>query len=474
MSPSKCRHLHHQEKDLLTTRYRHSLEEALVAAKYLTTQNMLVLQSLTLYLFFASENSHSTWLLSGIALSIAQIMGLHTGNTPASTSIVEREMRRRIWWTICQLDVRVSLNLSLDLHIPHSTTTPLPLHVNDADLETYNDSAAVTERDELTDMTLALLKLEATKTTLRFQRSSSSREKRQKIISDQLKRYEHTYMKYFDPPTPTTSNSTAFRPSFSLLDICRLGTRFIMSRLWKLSYDTFPPSPPSSPTLFPVSKPPSDPLIRYNTTILSIAHQLPCKYKQYGYFFRCKYTQWHALAALLIQMCESTTGEEVDRAWEVLDAVYADWEKIGIAGGDRNKHKVVSKLWEPLMGLFDRAREARKHGLQVSKHPEASFEALVGGTLNTPLSSAPHTMLEPFHHHHHQQQQQYQNDPSTLHTALIGDPFLGSAENFSTEMAWEELDSWAKTFQDGYQEQRMQHSNHNGDQDMDMEGRFGW
>jgi len=33
---------------------------------------------------------------------------------------------------------------------------------------------------------------------------------------------------------------------------------------------------------------------------------------------------------------------------------------------------------------------------------------------------------------------------------LIGDPFLGSSSDLDTEMNWEQLDSWAKIFQNGY------------------------
>ncbi|KAF2684158.1 hypothetical protein K458DRAFT_451950 [Lentithecium fluviatile CBS 122367] len=470
LSASECRRLHKQEKHILTRRYRRSLEDALIAAGWMTTSNILVLQALAIYLFFTSENSHSTWILSGIALGLAQIMGLHID--PSSShpppSIIETEMRRRLWWTLCQLDVRVSGNCGLEPHVPHTPLPPLPLHVNDSDLAPYSSQACnqePLERDEFTDMTLALIKLEVTKTTLRFARSTSSQPKRQKIITDQLACYEHTYLRYI-------KNSPV--PSPELQKICMLGTRFIMTRLWKMLYDTYPESCPRA--LYGEVEAP-DPLITYNTDVLDIAHQLPCKYKQYGWFFRCKYSQWHALAYLLIQLCTHTTGGAVDRAWRVLDAVFADWEKSGLTGqsdeGDERdgKKKVVSKLWQPLLQLFDRAREARRCGLEgptqhisVSVNKPSTLVNAYENTTNVNVT-APQSNLQ-------RQPLPTVFPPSpTFHDGLIGDPFLGSADDFGMEMNWEQLDEWAKSFLNGYQQQREQNA---VEPDLDMEEGFSW
>lgn len=391
---------------------------------------MLVLQSLALYLFFTSENAQSTWILTGIALSIAQTMDLHSEPRTTETNVLERELRRRVWWTLCQIDVRVSGNCNLEPHVPHNASTPLPLHINDSDL-TPSSTSPPSPRTTFTDTTLALVKHEVTRTTLAFQRTPlTSRSLRESIIHTQLTRYTQHYLPLFQP------SSTSDGPTSGLLRLCHLGVRFIQTRLWKMLYDAYPSSPL---TQYDNSTNTREALIAYNTDVLEIAHQLPCKYKQYGWFFRCKYTQWHALAYLLIQMCRYTQGRAVERAWEVLDTVFGQWEEKGIASRVESGEK-VSKLWKPLLELLGRAREARARGLEV-QIPTA-FETM-------PSTLGVESQGDDMEAQENAQQQEVAED-AVYQAGLMGDPFLGSTDDLNMEMNWETLDQWAKMFEGGY------------------------
>jgi transcription factor-like protein len=73
--------------------------------------------------------------LLGVAIRIAQRMGIHSESSLATCTILEAEMRRRLWWSLVLFDSRVSELAD------HTTTTlapiwdcSVPLNVNDSDL----------------------------------------------------------------------------------------------------------------------------------------------------------------------------------------------------------------------------------------------------------------------------------------------------------------------------------------------------
>lgn len=255
---------------MLMRKYRHALEQALAQSGWMMTQNIQVLQALSLFLVFASENARSTWIVNGMALSLAQAMGLHSDSASSALSVIDTEVRRRVWWMLCQTDVRASENCGLESHVPLKCDTEPPLHVNDADLASAGENTPA-PRNELTEMTLSLVKIEMSKTNLRFKRSTATGVEKERIVRDQLKRYEDVYLKYFD------GQSEFHR-------LCYLGGRLIIARLWKMMYDATPHEGSDAE---------AESLMLYNADVLEIAHQLPSKYRQYGWFFRCKYTQWY-------------------------------------------------------------------------------------------------------------------------------------------------------------------------------------
>ena len=321
-----CQSRYGTDKRILVHKFRVALEKSLLKANWMTTQEIAVIQSLVIWLVFASETSRSTWIICGIVMSLAQAQGLHMESSSFSLTLIESEVRRRVWWMLCQIDVRVSDNCGLEPHVPLTTNIQLPLHINDADLEKYRCADDIELRDERTEMTVTLVKLEMVQAKLRFRRYKillSSGEDRDSVIHHQLQRYRDIYLKYFDDDSEYSR-------------FCCLGIRFIMARLWKLMYDASREQEPIDLSEL------DEPLLRYNADILEIAYQLPDRYRQFGWFFRCKYTQWHALAYLLIQLCKHTQGAAVERAWEVVDAVIGDSYTSGSTYSQTTKSECLS------------------------------------------------------------------------------------------------------------------------------------
>ena len=374
-------------------------------------------------------------MLSGIIVGIAQAMGMHRDSTSFSLDVVEIEVRRRIWWTLCVLDNRISEDCGLESHVPMTMDTRLPLHVNDSDLNGH-DNTTPNSKTEFTEMTVSLIKMELAEAALKiklsqYAKSELSEEDIEALIAAKVSRYETTYLKYLDQ-------------SSHLQRLCYLGTRLIIAKLWRMTYD------PYHRSTAPISEEIKAMLLLYNTEVLELAHQLPGPCSKYGWAFWCKHTQWHATAFLLIELCHYTEGPIVDRAWAALNAVFAS--KIDDDNRERSPNSLdvsmkKSVLWLPLQRLFERARQVRE---------QAVYQALP----LTPNSNVAHS-INPGYENGYGPDLALPIDDSVESSkhgkVLLGDPFLGSGpELVGEEMDWENWDMLVQSFQSEVLQQSQQ------------------
>jgi hypothetical protein len=425
----ECQSLYGMSRKPLLHTYRASLEQALKQADWLTTQEVTVLQSLAIYLVFAQDNSRSTWTICGISISLAQAIGLHMEDHSSLFTPIETEVRRRVWWSLAQIDVRVSEGCGLEPHVPLIMSAPLPLHANDVDIEPKSPRQRVLPRNERCEMTLTLIKIEMAQTKLRFKRAqyglcATNKDEGNQIVNHQIQRYKEIYMGYF---TDTSDFSR----------LCALGLRLVMARLWKLMYDASLSDGPEDKDILDES------LLRYNANVLEISHQMPDRYRKFGWFFRCKYTQWHALAYLLVQLSKHTQGPAVDRAWEVVNAFFGTWDEhnsllaqgiTSVVSSTRN-----NSMWQPLLKMLLKAQASRRQALQLSHET-----AITPSTLESDSNTTPTTPSEPFGNSE-------QRIWSMGHDrdGILGDAFLGQPPDFGEEMNWEQIDAWVDNFQTG-------------------------
>ena len=64
------------------------------------------------------------------------------------------------------------------------------------------------------------------------------------------------------------------------------------------------------------------------------------------------YIPWHALAAVLSELCTQPTGPLAERAWDIIDRRFDDWNS-------RVAYVKGAMVWWPVKKLLKRAREAR-------------------------------------------------------------------------------------------------------------------
>ena len=128
------------------------------------TTNLVTLQALILHLISVRDiyEPRVIWSLTGIAVRIAQSMGLERDGIPLGLPPFETEMRRRIWWQLKFHDFRTAELCGLakfrDVELgPENTKLPTP--VNDDQLYP-SMSSHVSEPNFLTDSVFVALRCE--------------------------------------------------------------------------------------------------------------------------------------------------------------------------------------------------------------------------------------------------------------------------------------------------------------------------
>ncbi|KAE8379202.1 fungal-specific transcription factor domain-containing protein [Aspergillus bertholletiae] len=127
-----------ERKAVLLSRYRRGARLAFTKAGILRTSKMVVLQAFVLYLLSmrATSDPQSIWSLCGVAVRMAQRIGLHRDGAQLGLSIFETEMRRRLWRQLSILDVTTAHSSGItSLHPYFSVDVLPPSNVNDSELD---------------------------------------------------------------------------------------------------------------------------------------------------------------------------------------------------------------------------------------------------------------------------------------------------------------------------------------------------
>ncbi|TLS28477.1 hypothetical protein PpBr36_01294 [Pyricularia pennisetigena] len=129
------------EKGVLVSRYHAATQQALINAGFMRSPDIMVLQAYILYLLSVRQyvDPRSLYCLIGIAVRMAQRLGIHRDGAQFGLPPFESEMRRRLWWVLLIFDRRIA-------QITGSTVTALtssnsdcnwPLNINDGDLHVH-------------------------------------------------------------------------------------------------------------------------------------------------------------------------------------------------------------------------------------------------------------------------------------------------------------------------------------------------
>ncbi|CBX98236.1 hypothetical protein LEMA_P096450.1 [Plenodomus lingam JN3] len=155
------------DKQSLVDNFREGTEAALSRANFLRTTKLETLQAFVMYLIPLCRNdiSRAHSALIGSLIRLAECMGLHRDPTTYSTSPVELQTRRLIWYQICFLDLRICEGTGPRPQIrPDDYDTRFPLNINENELErAENGDSTVdvtTDRNNITDVSISRIRFE--------------------------------------------------------------------------------------------------------------------------------------------------------------------------------------------------------------------------------------------------------------------------------------------------------------------------
>lgn len=342
-------------KDSLIRQYRFAVEQALARAGFLNTNEIVTVQAFVLFLVCVRRHDDTkfVWSLTGLALRIAQSLGLHRDGTQFGLSPFDTEMRRRLWWQLCVLDTRASEDHASDPSIlDFSFDTEFPLSINDEDLKA--DATELPKaRVGVSEMTFCLIRYEICLLTRKLtytppgQKSCKlvgnlmNLEDKEALVREAAQHLEVTYLQYCEDAGPLYWVSATI-------------ARLIMAKMSLIIYH--PLTQPGKPNS--LSQDIKDRLFMASVEIIEYSHILESETstKKWGWLFHT-YIQWHAIAFILGELCTRNNSAIVTRAWRALDIVFEDW-------GRAVTHTKSGMLWQPMRKLMAKARRQREKNMQ--------------------------------------------------------------------------------------------------------------
>ena len=134
MTEEECAKRFEQSRTALMQRYHFATRQALVNASFLKTTEMSIIQALVLFLIPCRYvyDPHTYWILTGVAIRIAQRMGLHRDGETLGLPPFDVQMRRRLFYQLLPLDGIASQMSGTGIAVmPGSWDTKQPLNLND-------------------------------------------------------------------------------------------------------------------------------------------------------------------------------------------------------------------------------------------------------------------------------------------------------------------------------------------------------
>ena len=390
LTQAQCRQLLDEEKCELMKKYRFAVEQALARADFLNSSSLMCLQAFIFYLVFVRhmDDSRLVWALGGLAIHLAQALGVHRDGLHFGLTPFDTEMRRRLWWHISILDNRSSEDHGTDPTFTEQFyDTKLPLNVNDDDL--YPEmTAPPTERVGATEMTFCLIRFELGVFSRRLNLTQpgcnpelkgtpcdKSFEDKEKMIDTCHRRIEERYLQHCDMSVP-------------IFWVSATVARLILAKMWLMVHH--PRSFMMDHQGQPLPSETKDRLFVTSTEVIEFSYLLERNENtaKWGWLFRT-YMQWQSVAFVLSEICVREPGVEVDRAWRAIESVYNDH----FVTGRMKNHKGM--LWRPMRHLMAKAKAVRAKQVKAGRAQPSQVQGLNQqyptsvGSVESPTSQQP-------------------------------------------------------------------------------------
>lgn len=213
MSDTECKELLGEDQSALRAKYNTALRYALINADFLRSKDLEVLQAFILFLLAvrAFFDPQLLWMLTGIAVRMAQRMKLHQDGKLLGLSPFDAEICRRTFYQLPQLDGLAGQLCGTGINMePGTWSTNEPSNINDKDLRPDMTEAPI-ERKGATEMILCLSRLEMGKFlgSMKSYLSALADGKNKKLMADAERQIDEVeskielkFLRYCDPVDP--------------------------------------------------------------------------------------------------------------------------------------------------------------------------------------------------------------------------------------------------------------------------------
>ncbi|KAG4267316.1 hypothetical protein FPRO04_04928 [Fusarium proliferatum] len=344
MDEGQCLGVLGESRSTSLNKYRFAVEQAMARANLLNTQSLVLLQAAVLFLsgLRNEDDSRTTWSLTSLIFHIAQAMGLHRDGTTFGLKPFDIELRRRLWWHICLLDMRSSEFHGYEPIVRDDMfDTNLPLNINDSDIASHMTESPKA-REGYTQMTFCLIRCEVMKAGWKVGYASptpsstatAARGDGELIVQELKSLLEERYLRYCDESVPFM----LFTSKVAQLIVARTGLIVDFPRKQKEAYTS---------TVI------RDRLFSTSMEILELSSFILTNTSISKWTWHSKaHIQWHAAIFVLSEICSRPASAECDQAWELINTVHNRW-------GMNEKGK-RGNLWRPIQRLMVKARYVRE------------------------------------------------------------------------------------------------------------------
>ncbi|KAL1615366.1 hypothetical protein SLS56_011833 [Neofusicoccum ribis] len=367
LSDEECKRELGEDKRTLLLKYKLATQYSLQKASLLRTKDISVLQAFLLFLCsLPGTESEELWPMSGLALRVAQQMGLHRDGSHFALSPFTVEMRRRLWWQICFFDLMASERCGVECTtLDMAFDTHPPLNVRDNDLSPNMQNLPEVSL-EYTEITCSLIRFEMVRLLRRLKPVAviaGGLVHKERCVADFAENIFNTYLH------PRNSEHPLFLIGTAVF-------RFLLSKIWLLLYRPFR-------SLRHGLELPHEIVDRLFTSSLEClesgqAIMTDPRVSQRSVLFRSP-RQWHQLCYVLLQLLDGRDDDFARRAWETIT-------ELSLPPLDSSPDSKTSLLLRPLHELMAPAREIRMGAATVGENHARDAHELSPGRVSELVS----------------------------------------------------------------------------------------
>ncbi|WPH01850.1 Hypothetical protein R9X50_00470400 [Acrodontium crateriforme] len=306
-----CQENFGESRMTLLSRFTGGAKIALSRANFLATNSLAVLQALALDIVSVRDlqEPRVIWTLTGIAIRIAQAMGVDRDDESSAQSPFHREIRCRIWWFLKTHELRTADLCGLPKFrdiISNRLSVRGPANVNDRQLAP-NAFAHPKESLKPTDAIFIMFKYELAKFSFEYASGSGNNDNARTVRArnDIEEILETNYIRYCDPSQPLQLMTMV------IVRIAINAVKFLHHHPRQWSH--------------PQQVPMEERQIVWDVSLqLLEQHNMALSSPQLKRFawHSAYYQQWYALIHVIDTLRRSPLLLDADKAWRIIGEVY--------------------------------------------------------------------------------------------------------------------------------------------------------